>query len=823
MSGPFGSSALNFSSAGDYEILNSLSFDGASSPKLTMTPGAAGDRRKWTWSCWTKITQPLNGGNAIGLFGQNTNNSATANIQIDGTSGEFHFENYTGAYQVLQVSERKLLDHGNWYHLMVVLDTAQGTAANRVKMYVNGDQVTTKTGGSHALPDQNAELRISNNTEHQVGQVNGSYHYDGQMAEMYFLDGLALTPASFGVADATYGNWKPIQYTGAAGGDESFYLNFSVAGAGTSACGKDFSGNNNNFASANLSAHDRKLDSPSNNFCCLEAHTNFLATLSEGGTRLTSKDGIGGQGGVAGTMSLPTSGKWYWEVHAKDLDNDRPNHYYGIDQIEQLDHRDKNTVGSGKSAFSRVYQSNGNGVVNNDNESGYGAAWSDGNIIAVALDMDNGTLKFYRNNSVESSGNAAFTGLSVYRFVPSFAVYEDAASADTGNSFIVNFGQDSSFSGTKTAQGKQDENGIGDFYYTPPTGYVALCSKNLPEPAVVPKDTFGTNLWTGNGGTQNIGGLNFKPDMIWGFTRSHDSNVVCFDSVRGVGKTVQLDLGEVQEDQNGVTAFRDDGFALGSWGGFNANTKTFLAHNWHIPTAFSNDASSTSIGSQDSTGRVNVDAGLSIFTYTGSADADTMKHGLAKAPTFYTTKPLTDVSDNQWFVSSYAFANSDWETDFAHFDNNAAIQDSGARWNDTKPTSSVLSVGPVSTNTNSGSYLCYAWHDVDGFSRIGYYLGNGNADGPLVLCGFQPAWVMCKKISADHNWVIVNNATEPTNDGTNSFLNLDDTSAEDTDPGILLLSDGFKVNDTAARYNTDGSRYMFFAFAQLPGKYGNAR
>ena len=141
---------------------------------------------------------------------------------------------------------------------------------------------------------------------------------------------------------------------------------------------------------------------------------------------------------------------------------------------------------------------------------------SDGDIIAVQADMDAGKIYFRRNNTLESSGAAAFS-IDPYHqsFIPSFGVYEDAASADGGNRCIVNFGQDSSFLGTKTAQGNQDGNGNGDFYYTPPAGYLALCSKNLPEPDVVPQEHFNTVLHTGTGSNGNsISGVGFSPDFV---------------------------------------------------------------------------------------------------------------------------------------------------------------------------------------------------------------------------------------------------------------------------------------------------------------------
>ena len=307
MSGPFGSSQWMYKSGG-YEIANSVRFDDATSAHMTMTPGAAGDRRLWTWSAWVKQSTPANGTNQIGLFGSYTNNSDTVNIQIDGSNGNFHFEDYTGSYNALQVTEAKLLDYSAWYHLMIVLDTAQSTAANRVKMYINGVLAATKTGGSHAYPDQNAQLKLANNAEHQIGITNGAYHFDGYMADINFVDGAALTPASFGET-GDYGEWKPIDTSDLTFGDEGFHLDFKLPTANATNLGKDTSGNSNNFALANIAATDQMIDSPTNNFCTL----NFLDSVqgtTEGNLKTKANSDWKNS---RGTMFV-SSGKWYWET-----------------------------------------------------------------------------------------------------------------------------------------------------------------------------------------------------------------------------------------------------------------------------------------------------------------------------------------------------------------------------------------------------------------------------------------------------------------------------------------------------------------------------
>ena len=154
---------------------------------------------------------------------------------------------------------------------------------------------------------------------------------------------------------------------------------------------------------------------------------------------------------------------------------------------------------------------------------------------------------------------------------------------------------------------------------------------------------------------------------------------------------------------------------------------------------------------------------------------------------------------------------------------NDATQDSSTFYNDTNPSNNFQIMSDARVGANGNEYVAYAFHDVEGYSRFGSYIGNGNSDGPFVPCGFQPAMVIVKKVNAAHNWVCVDNVRNPGNIAAVKFLNFDTNGAEDTDPCIDLVSGGFKVRDTAARYNTDGSQYIFHAWASLPAKYNNAR
>ena len=273
--------------------------------------------------------------------------------------------------------------------------------------------------------------------------------------------------------------------------------------------------------------------------------------------------------------------------------------------------------------------------------------------------------------------------------------------------------------------------------------------------------------------------------------------------------------------QTVYSSFDSDGFTLGAgapgwW--YNHASHTSVAWNWKG----GGTASSNTDGSVTTTVSANVDAGFSIIKYTGSGSGTiTIGHGLSKAPEFWVTKPRTDVSDNQWFACHKDFA-TDYYTDFNHWDNNSAKQDSASRWGDTAPTSSVITVGSASTN-NSGDYICYAWHSVEGYSLVGSWVGNGNADGQFVYTGFRPAYVLCKDLNNSQGWQIFDSVRSPYNVMDERLL-VDLANAEQTNVSAYdFVSNGFKLRTTDGSFNSSGNKYIFYAVAEIPFKYSNAR
>ena len=826
MSGPFGSSQWMYKSGG-YEIANSVRFDDATSAHMTMTPGAAGDRRLWTWSAWVKQATPANGTNQIGMFGSYTNNNDTVNIQIDGTAGHFHFEDYTGSYNALQVTEAKLLDYSAWYHLMVVLDTAQSTAANRVKMYINGVLAVTKTGGSHAYPDQNAQLKIANNAQHQIGITNGAYHFDGYMADINFVDGAALTPASFGET-GDYGEWKPIDTSDLTFGDEGFHLDFKLPTANATNLGKDTSGNSNNFALANIAATDQMIDSPTNNFCTLNHLQKFVTnvpTQTEGALKtICGSVNTGSKHCIAGTMGM-TSGKWYFEVLIGDTANSHFSHIGVANSDDILFSGLLNTIANSgnvpwDSAYGWGFDGYNGNKEHNNSQASYGSQVSLGDIIGVAVDMDNGKIWFAENNTFLNSGDPAAGSNAAYTNVAG-TILPVVSTQDGATAFVtMNFGQDSTFAGGDTSGASaSDSGGIGDFYYAPPSGFLALCASNLPDTGVIPSEYFNTVLWTGNDTARTISGVGFQPDFNWIRNRDIVTNHLLFDAVRGASKSLRSDStaaeGSASDEQTGYVS---DGFTLSTGEDVNGNAEKIVAWNWKANGA----GSSNTEGSINTGGTsANTDAGFSISTYTGNAtEGATIGHGLSKAPTWMLVKKLTS---GGWFVY-HQFNTAAPETDELNLEVTEATQDSANIWNDTAPTTTVMSLGNNGgVNANNVAFVLYCWHDVEGFSKFGGYTGNGVADGPFIYTGFRPAFVLTKVTNAADDWSIADNKRSPFNVAGKS-LRPNSTAVEDSAADIDILSNGFKVRQADShRINYGADTFIYMAFAENPFKYANGR
>ena len=444
-----------------------------------------------------------------------------------------------------------------------------------------------------------------------------------------------------------------------------------------------------------------------------------------------------------------------------------------------------------------------------------------GSIMNIAIDMDNKRVFIGKNGTYYLSANpstpTANSTATWYGWSSDadgqliFGLHNDYET----DVLFGNFGQDSSFAGNKTAQGNQDGNDIGDFYYTPPTGFLALCTSNLPDVAVVPSEHFNTVLYTGTGGTQSITGVGFQPDFNWIKQRSSTQGHNIQDAIRGTSKILTSNATAAEwTDTNRVTSFNSDGLSLGTDGAVNASGSTYVAWNWKA----NGSGSSNTNGSINSTVSANVDAGFSIVSYTGNGSNATVGHGLSKAPEMIHIKNRADA--DSW-LSFYTVV--DGSLDYMYLNlTNARTNAEGI----SVPTSSVFSLDSGnSSNGSSDALIAYCFHSVDGYSKVGSYVGNAVANnGTFVFTGFRPKFVLIKRTNSAGQAAPIFDSARSTFNIANKGLKSNSSNAEiTTDGGVDLLSNGFKANQNDGEVNSDGGIYIYLAFAETPFKYSNAR
>ena len=425
--------------SGGYEVSNSLRFNDGDSSSLSRTLSGSGTQGTYTFSAWIK--RSVIGGQYMYLF------SHIASGDGNAYGLAFHTSNntlYVYAGSGIDETAAQFRDPAAWYHIVLSVNSTSYT------LYVNGTSI--KTGTAQSIVYGKA-FNVGN-----YGLSSGSFYFDGYMTEVHFIDGTAKAATDFGETNDN-GVWIPKEYTGSYG-TNGFFLQFKQTGTSqnSSGIGADTSGNDNHFAVTNLAATDVTTDTCTNNYATLNSilPLSSTATFSQGNLKF---DGSAFRSPRA-TQGI-SNGKFYFEVLSSDPSSTDVHVGIATDTETGLD----TWVGSTSAGY--VYTGQSGQKYNNNSGSSYGATFTDGDIIGCAIDMDNGTLSFYKNNS---SQGQAYSGLSGTVFP-----------VISGTDIVVNFGQDSSFAGDKTAQGNSDANGYGDFYYSPPSGYYALNTKNLAE------------------------------------------------------------------------------------------------------------------------------------------------------------------------------------------------------------------------------------------------------------------------------------------------------------------------------------------------------
>jgi hypothetical protein len=443
---------------GGYEVANSLRFNEGSSDSLEYNQSTPTNGKIFTISVWTKfIEQPS--ANAQEIIAGGTGGSDETFLRYNNQEKiQFRHDHSSDTNWHVQTN-RVLRDPSAWYHIVAAVDTTQGTASNRVKIYVNGVEETSFATSNY--PAQNEETFLNKNSGTvKIGQqaYANSGWFSGYMCEFVFVDGQQLDATSFGEFDAASPTiWKPIDVSGLTFGTNGFYLNVPGVSTGQNAngLGGDSSGNGNHFASSGFSAVDQSTDTCTNNFCTLNPLSKGTITLSEGNLQWQGSGDNGGKG-----TFLMTAGKWYWEMKRGDSED---NVGFGVAVSNWTNAVD---AASGEAWYGyqgQAYKVSGSGEVS------YGATFTNNDIVSCLFNADDGILAFYKNGA--SQGNA-YTGLTNSDgYVPIYFTYRSSVTN------YMNFGSPMH----SISSGNSDANGYGNFEYAVPSGYFALCSKNLAE------------------------------------------------------------------------------------------------------------------------------------------------------------------------------------------------------------------------------------------------------------------------------------------------------------------------------------------------------
>jgi hypothetical protein len=439
-----------------YDIDNSLKFEDDNDERMQRTSAAIGtptSTQKATISAWVKRTELQSSGNSIVWIGNAGAVSTILGFNNDRLDAN---TDITGGFNLK--STPVFRDTSAWYHIVWAFDTTQATAANRVKLYVNGVQI--EDFDTETYPNQNNAIGLYEiNMSHYIGWSDAQSQ-SGYYSEFYLIDGQQLAPTDFGEFDDDSGIWKPKAYTGTFG-NEGYYIDFEDSAN----LGDDVSGNGNDFTLNNIAAADQATDTPTNNFATLNPLWvwTYGMGISDGATKVANT--VTAWGGAKGSIGV-TNGKWYWE-HSSFSGNDT---FFGIQNSSGTAaqaYEQAYTVGLFMNATSDIYFYDPSGRTES-----FSFTFATADVWGIALDLDGNTISFYRNGSIVNSA-VALDGI-----VGNGELFPFVSHYGSGLNSRINLG---GYTGSTISSAATDENGYGTFEYAPPTGYYALCTKNLAE------------------------------------------------------------------------------------------------------------------------------------------------------------------------------------------------------------------------------------------------------------------------------------------------------------------------------------------------------
>ena len=794
-----------------HQIANSIRAD-TNNGYLHRTPSSAGNRATWTFSTWIKLAQMGTGTRVI--------YSAGSSGDQDGFYRLFYNANkliVSSANANFVTPADLFRDPSAWYNVV----WKQGS--NATTLYVNGSQIATASVSGNTAVNNNT-LQCIGTSSFGGSPTNGD-HLDGYFAETIMIDGTALDPTSFG--ESKNGVWIPKDASGLTYGTNGFRLSYGNA----SDLGEDSAGSND-WTAVNLATHDQMIDSPTfgssngGNFMTYNgAWVGVNNTLSEGNLQSTGS----AAGNTSGTFGMIT-GKWYWECKASTVSSFAPTFGIGQSGIGNTD--GQYYIITWQTAAGQIYGGGGDPVGMGTitvNSTGV-TTLSSGDILSFWLDCDNGKLWIGKNGTIPNSGDPAngTNPQASWSTIPKDRYFTPTCQNISSGVGILNAGQNPSFNGTQTAGTYTDKNNYGLFVYDPSaTDFIACCAANLPTNTLIspaetednyPQKLFGALAYSGDGGGSQTTG--FQPDLVWVKRRNGDQSNGLWDSTRGTTKVINSDANGAQGTSSGLTAFNTDGYTMGLY--YNQSGNTYASWSWRINGGTT--ATNTN-GSVDSTVQVDPSGAFSLVKYRGgltSYGTATVGHGLSKAPAMIIFKGYDNLAgnDGQWWVGHDALTS--WNYLF-RFNTDAAQSDRSGNGSMASPTSTVFSVN----NTDGLGYstidnLAYCFTNVEGYCKVGSYVGNANVDGTFVYTGFSPKFFMCKPIVAG-NWRIQDTTRSSSNVANKTlFPNLANAEQSYDADRIDILSNGVKMRASDSNYN-QATTFVYLAMAENPFQFATAR
>ena len=763
-----GSSSIKFDGTGDYlSIPDSTDFDF--------------DTNDFTVECWAN--GDINTSDYQGIignwYGSQSNYSFDMRPMSADKGGRFTFAyNAQGNTNTIVDSGFSLTDD-TWHHLAV------SRSSTNLYMFVDGDLKHTHTIGTTELNNPSNNIII--------GNTDNTWYWDGYVDEIRISDTARYTSS-----------FTPSTTAFTADANTLLLIHSDFNGG----IGADNSGNTNDFSATNLVATDVLTDTPTNNGATWNPLANKLlgttryAAYAQGNRLTYQHPSASNTARTPLTMSIPNGAKKHIEF---DLTVNgqypfimllTPDAFAGAPGDAGYLVSQPCTSGSGAtvglaSGASNVYPTTGDRIT-----------WE--------IDNQNGRIYVWKNGVAQNSADpGAGTGYTYEYTVPT----EDAFICTTGNT-----------SSRITVNPLE-----GDFDDSVTTGYIDFSTSSMDDPSIAdPTKHFNTVLYSGDGtSSRTITGVGFQPDLMWLKARNQSSYNRLHDSVRGGDGSRMYVLGSnltaAESTDTSILSLASDGFTTDNnagTGGGNASGDNYVSWNWKA----GGTASSNTDGSITSSVSANTTAGFSIVAYTGTGSndgSDTVGHGLSQAPELYVIKNRDSATDN-WNLYTAPTGTGN----YMYLDGTAASASAsnGFQYN-TAPTASVFTLGTWdAVNKLNDNYIAYCFHSVDGYSKVGSYTGNSNADGPMFYCGFKPSWAMFKAIDSAQSWTVFDNKRNVYNLMDNSlFPDLSNAENDATSLSIDFVSNGIKIRSTHNYVNYSGSDYLVLAFAESPFKTSNAR